>query len=441
MFRKMKVSANLFLVAGLIALSTTMASAQQEPADKPPMPEETPSVEDTSDDGEVITEEMQAADGGALYAQDEVEVSPAAVQAFDVTTWRVQNNLGVGTDVPAYRIDAIRNSNGGARIRVNNPNTGNAAFADLYISSGATSSTSNGFAIQRFGTNYSASSWSGIPLARWARMRTDTNTLGLIITTGGTDPIIFGTKDAERVRISSGGLVGIGTNSPTHRLTVNNASTEDVLRLTGPDTLGSGARINFGDGDFVYIEEDLDDYLTVYASNRTAIMGGNVGIGTTSPAFKLDVNGNSRTTTLQITGGADLAESFEVNGAQPVEPGMVVAIDAENPGQLRIADRAYDRTVAGVVSGAGGVQPGLTLQQEGTLAIGSHPVSLTGRVYVLADASYGAISPGDLLTTSDTRGYAMRVSEYEQAQGAILGKAMTSLEQDKGLVLVLVTLQ
>ena len=61
MFRKMKVSANLFLVAGLIALSTTMASAQQEPADKPPMPEETPSVEDTSDDGEVITEEMQAA--------------------------------------------------------------------------------------------------------------------------------------------------------------------------------------------------------------------------------------------------------------------------------------------------------------------------------------------------------------------------------------------
>jgi hypothetical protein len=190
----MNAGVNLFLVAGLIALSTTMASAQQEPTDKPAMPRETPSVEDTSDDGEVITEEMRAADGGSLHAQDEVEVSPAAVQVFDAATWRVQNNLGVGTDVPAYRIDAVRNSNGVARIRVNNPNMGNAALADLYISSGATSSTSNGFAIQRFGTNYNASSWSGTALARWARMRTDTNTLGLIITTGGSDPILLARK-------------------------------------------------------------------------------------------------------------------------------------------------------------------------------------------------------------------------------------------------------
>jgi hypothetical protein len=66
---------------------------------------------------------------------------------------------------------------------------------------------------------------------------------------------------------------------------------------------------------------------------------------------------------------------------------------------------------------------------------------LTGRVYVLADATHGAIRPGDLLTTSGTPGHAMKVANHAKAQGAILGKAMSGLSDGKGLVLVLVTLQ
>ena len=62
-------------------------------------------------------------------------------------------------------------------------------------------------------------------------------------------------------------------------------------------------------------------------------------------------------------------------------------------------------------------------------------------MYCWSDASYGAIEPGDLLTTSPTTGYAMKVKEYDRAQGAILGKAMTSLDEGTGLVLVLVNLQ
>ena len=51
------------------------------------------------------------------------------------------------------------------------------------------------------------------------------------------------------------------------------------------------------------------------------------------------------------------------------------------------------------------------------------------------------IEPGDLLTASDTPGHAMKVTDYTKAHGAILGKAMSSLESGKGLVLVLVSLQ
>jgi hypothetical protein len=80
------------------------------------------------------------------------------------------------------------------------------------------------------------------------------------------------------------------------------------------------------------------------------------------------------------------------------------------------------------------------MQQQGLLE-GGRNVSLTGRVYVQADASNGAIKPGDLLTTSSTPGHAMKVTDHVRAQGAVLGKAMTGLSEGQGMVLVLVTLQ
>ena len=72
---------------------------------------------------------------------------------------------------------------------------------------------------------------------------------------------------------------------------------------------------------------------------------------------------------------------------------------------------------------------------------GGKNVALSGRVYVQADSGNGSIRPGDLLTTSLTPGYAMKVTDHRKAQGAILGKAMTGLDHGKGMVLVLVTLQ
>lgn len=157
-----------------------------------------------------------------------------------------------------------------------------------------------------------------------------------------------------------------------------------------------------------------------------------------------DASGDGRITTqvLQITGGSDLSENFDIRSIhKPLEPGMIVCIDPENPGRLMTSSKAYDTTVAGVVSGAGGVKTGMLMGQKGSEADGQHPVALTGRVYCLVDADKAPVRPGDLLTSSDTPGHGMKVTDHSKSQGAIIGKAMTSLEKGKGLVLVLVTLQ
>src|SRR5262252_1236641 len=222
---------------------------------------------------------------------------------------------------------------------------------------------------------------------------------------------------------------------------------QPFLTLTDSNAGWARIRIQNVNGGINFQTHDL----TVAGGSAMYIQNGtqNIGIGTANPQAKLHVQGTTMTGVLQITGGADFAENFEVNLEKAndatmtaeVKAGMVVSIDPANPGKLALSSRPYDRRVAGVISGAGGVQPGMVMSQEGTLADGKHPVALSGRVYCWADAAHGAIEPGDLLTTAPTPGHAMKVTDPVKAQGAIIGKAMTSLKEGRGLVLVLVTLQ
>lgn len=163
-------------------------------------------------------------------------------------------------------------------------------------------------------------------------------------------------------------------------------------------------------------------------------------VGPTGTKFWVDANGVTHTKVLEILGGADLSERFDVAG-QAVEPGTVVSIDPAREGGLVVCHEEYDHRVAGIVSGAGGVKPGMLMGQEGTAADGAHAIALTGRVYCRASAVNGPIRPGDLLTTSAVSGCAMRMSDPARGQGAVLGKAMGSLESGEGLILVLVGLQ
>jgi hypothetical protein len=135
----------------------------------------------------------------------------------------------------------------------------------------------------------------------------------------------------------------------------------------------------------------------------------------------------------------DLAEAFA--GSQPqVEPGSVMVIDPSRPGALTISTRAYDRRVAGVASGANDYRPAINLRGLSDMP-NKVSVTLSGTVYCRVTAFNGPVEAGDLLTTSPIPGYAMRATDPVASRGAILGKAMESLKGERGLVLVLASLQ
>ena len=218
-----------------------------------------------------------------------------------------------------------------------------------------------------------------------------------------------------------------GTGVSLHADGVNDASLND----DGIVMIGDSGSLNMVLDRDEIIARSNGVASTLFLNN----LGGNVVIGGAS-------NGTSilSTPVLEIRGGADLSEMFDVQGE--VRPGMLVVIDPNAPGRLIPSTRAYDRKVAGIISGAGGVATGMTMGHVGTIADGEHPVALSGRVYCLADASGQAIEPGDLLTTSATRGHAMKATSHTRFMGAVIGKAMTALPKgERGLVLVLVSLQ
>jgi hypothetical protein len=182
----------------------------------------------------------------------------------------------------------------------------------------------------------------------------------------------------------------------------------------------------------------------VYGLSPTSSKPAGRFVNTASGGLALDVVGKAKVEVLEITGG-DLAEPFDVAPHlenAPIEPGMVVSIDASRPGKLRVCDRAFDLQVAGVISGANGLAAGVILQAEGIEhGRDEFPIAMSGRVWCWTDASYGAIQPGDRLTSSATPGHAMKVRHDQDAPGAVIGKAMSNLDSGTGLVLVLVNLQ
>lgn len=224
--------------------------------------------------------------------------------------------------------------------------------------------------------------------------------------------------------VKSIGVLGIGHNEPG---VAGNSDSSDGVRATSKTGNGLSAFGGGGGGVAIFAQAS--------ARRKPA-----AGMNTTAASFdgNVVVSGD-----IQILGGgdirlADLAEDFDISGIEKIEPGSVVVLDDE--GSVQQSRAAYDHKVAGVVAGAGNFRSAITLDRDESQGK-RIAIALMGKVYCKVDAQYSAIGVGDLLTTSETPGHAMKALDPLKAFGAVIGKALRPLQSGQGTIPVLVTLQ
>ena len=171
------------------------------------------------------------------------------------------------------------------------------------------------------------------------------------------------------------------------------------------------------------------------SANATAIYAQ----GNPAGYFNGDVQVTGDLILINSPSSGDIAEDFDLE-VEPsnAEPGTVLVIRPS--GKLSACTEPYDTRVAGVVSGAGDLRAAIVLQRLEHRPDRS-PLALVGKALCKADAAFGGIAAGDLLTTSATPGHAMKVADRTRAVGAILGKALHPLDSGRGLVPILVSLR
>jgi hypothetical protein len=290
--------------------------------------------------------------------------------------------------------------------------------------------------------------------------------------TSGTVPQFTGTSAIGNSPISiSGSNVGIGTTAPQKTLDIAGAMSGAMRVYSATGNLGTAwantADIYLGDtvANSTYMElgrtaqTNGSAYIQSFAGGVGGVslllnmLGGNVGIGMTSPAYRLDVAGQIHTAggivlpdgSVQSTAwtgvlcGGDYAESVDVSGDRThYGPGDVLVIDPGAPGKFLKSAEPYSTAVLGVYSTKPGV---LGRHQTGPTNPDEVPMAMVGIVPTKVSAENGAIRPGDLLVTASTPGYAMKGTDRGRMLGAIVGKAMGSLDSGTGMIEVGVTLQ
>jgi|GEM_PF-1303896 len=216
------------------------------------------------------------------------------------------SRIGIGTTTPTYTLDAVKNQNAQSVIRISNSTAGSGAGALFNAQADAYST--------EFGNNSSLSPTYGASLANYGFLYTGGPGLTLMVD-NNAGIINFATGgNVERMRIASNGNVGIGTTSPAGLLHILGCNATVYPRIeaiaNGQNSeLGfigktsSGVSQAWDIGFNIGTNTSFEVYDRTAGATRFMIDAiGNVGLGTTSPATLLHVQGIISNGTLGTSG-------------------------------------------------------------------------------------------------------------------------------------------
>lgn len=263
----------------------------------------------------------QTAKVGALAVTGSYSNNPPANGLY------VQGNVGVGVTGSTYKLDV----NGTFQTRGSSTNVNTDASGNLYaqgaltVGSGSLDGNFRVYKNSGLGGRNTAVLTNGTPVAAGAtkssvvQFKDNNNALQFEM---GNDRNVNGTNDfyvydgvsaADRFYIGSNGNVGIGTTAPSARLDVM-PGTGATLEVNTPPAgypainvgrVGSQPSIK-STSDWLIMDSNTQPAALNYFVNQPVILaqgGGNVGIGTTSPAARLHVSsGNAGVIQLGATG-------------------------------------------------------------------------------------------------------------------------------------------
>ena len=228
-------------------------------------------------------------------------------------------NVGLGTSSPNSKLEVRTPSGTDCQVRINE------------------GGTSNPFIIEQTATESRVQVKASQPLV-----------LGAQDTAGSSQPIVFKTRNNERMRIDSSGNVGIGNtamssyNGASNDLVVGNHTGAHGLTIASQSN--SSGYIMFADGTSgqqqyegqIQYNHDQNFMRALTAGNERLRIDstGRVGIGTTSPAGDLQISG-SGDRSLLITGGTSGTTSVQMGDSSDADAGAILYDNSNNSMQFK----------------------------------------------------------------------------------------------------------